>query len=148
MTTERFPKEFQCRPAIPRFRHEAFQNVALVIDGSPEVVRLSVDPHEYFVEMPSPLPSGAHPLDASAPHLGGKQRAEAAPPEPYRLVADVDAPLVEKVFDIAQRQRRPVVQHHRRADDLGRRFEVTEGRAFHHGRTISGTQTWLEWRFP
>ena len=63
-------------------------------------------------------------------------------------MADVDAALVEKVFDIAQREREPDVQHHRQADDLGRRLEIAERRTFYHGRTIPGTQTLLKWRFP
>jgi hypothetical protein len=35
----------------------------------------------------------AHPIDAFLPDLGGEHRAEAVPPEPHRLVADVDPAL-------------------------------------------------------
>jgi len=35
--------------------------------------------------------------------LCGEHRAEPVPPEPHRLVADVDTPLVEQVLDLAQR---------------------------------------------
>ena len=59
-------------------------------------------------------------LNSPLPDLCGKHRAEPAPPETHRLVADVDAPLEQKILDLAQRQRIPDVHHHRQADDLGR----------------------------
>src|SRR5690606_1375956 len=49
-----FPDEFQRCPAIARPGHEAFQHLALVVDGAPEIVLLAVDLHEYLVEMPPP----------------------------------------------------------------------------------------------
>jgi hypothetical protein len=36
-----------------------------------------------------------------------KQWTEPVPPQPHRLVADVDAPFEQQVLDIAQRQRKP-----------------------------------------
>ena len=42
------------------------------------------------------------------------------------LAADIDPPLVEQVFDIPQRQRKPDIHHDRKLDNLGWRFEVTE----------------------
>ncbi len=57
------------------------------------------------------------------------------PPEPHRLVADVDAALVQQVFDVAERQREPDVHHHRQADNLRARLEVAERGTFcHRGR--------------
>ena len=44
-------------------------------------------------------------MKASLPDLVGKHRTEAIPPEPYRLVADVDAPLEKNILDLPQRQR-------------------------------------------
>jgi hypothetical protein len=37
------------------------------------------------------------------------------------LIADVEAALVQKIFNIAKRMREPDIEHHRQADDLGRR---------------------------
>ncbi len=34
-------------------------------------------------------------------------------------MADIDASLVQQIFDISQRMRKPDVQHHSKADDLG-----------------------------
>ena len=41
-----FPEEFQCCLFVLRLRDESFQDLALVIDGAPEVMSLAVDPQE------------------------------------------------------------------------------------------------------
>ena len=41
-------------------------------------------------------------------------------------MADVDAPFVQQVFDLAQRQREPDVEQHRRPDNGWRAVEITE----------------------
>jgi len=51
--------------------------------------------------MPSPLWPGAHSIDPLPADFSGEHRAEAVPPEPDRLVADVDAALVEKILETA-----------------------------------------------
>jgi hypothetical protein len=63
-------------------------------------------------------------LNPALPDLGGEYRAEPVPPETHRLVADVDAPLEQDVFDLAQRQRVSHVHHHRQADYLGQAIEI------------------------
>ena len=65
-------------------------------------------------------------LNAPFPDLRGEHRAEPVPPEPYRLVADIDTALEQQVLDLAQRQRVPDIHHHRQADDLGRTIEIAE----------------------
>jgi hypothetical protein len=46
--------------------------------------------------------------------------------EPNRLVADVNAPLVQQVLDIPEREGRTGVQHRGQADDLGALLEIAE----------------------
>jgi hypothetical protein len=68
--------------------------------------------------MPAPLritPVSDTPL----PDLGSKHRTEPVPPEPHRLMADIDAALEKQILDLAQRQRVPDVHHHREVDHLG-----------------------------
>jgi len=55
--------------------------------------------------MPPPLPKAPHPADPLASDVGREQRAEAVPPQPHCLVADVDAPFEQQILDIAQAQR-------------------------------------------
>jgi hypothetical protein len=47
----------------------------------------------------------AHPCDTSFANLAGEHRAKSVPPEPDRLVANVDPALGQQILDIAQRQR-------------------------------------------
>ena len=60
------------------------------------------------------------------PDLRHEHRTEPVPPQPHRLMADIDAALEQNVLDLAQRQRIPDIHHHRQADDFGRRVEITE----------------------
>ncbi len=64
-----------------------------VLARTPGVVRVEVD----LVA----ADGGLHPL---LPDLIGEHGPEPPPPEPHRLMADVDAALVQQVLDVAQRQ--------------------------------------------
>ena len=65
-----------------------------------------------LVEMPAPPPVGPHPVYPLPPHRIGKHGAEPVPPKPYRLVADLGAPLMETVLQLAKRQRALKVHQH------------------------------------
>ena len=81
-------------------------------------------------------------MKASFPYLVGEHRTETVPPEPYRLVTDVDAPLNEQIFDLPQRQRIADIHHHREADHLGRAVEIAEG--ISHRRRLENLARWLK----
>jgi len=66
--------------------------------------------------------------------LRRKHRAKTLPPDPYRLVADIDASFMKKILDLPQRQRIPEPDHHRQADNLGRRIKRTEW--FYHTQRL------------
>ena len=51
-------------------------------------------------------------LNPVAAELRGENRAEPVPPQPHRLMADIDATVERQVFDNAQRQ--PVTEEARR----------------------------------
>jgi hypothetical protein len=78
-----------------------------------------VDLHEHLVEMLQAMTIRPHRLNAGTPDLGGEKRTETVAPQPNRFMGDVNAPLMEKVFHIPQRQRVADVHHHHPADDLG-----------------------------
>ena len=59
-------------------------------------------------------------LNPALPDLRREHRTEPIPPQPHRLVANVDAAFEQNVLNLAQRQRVADVHHHREADDLGR----------------------------
>ena len=58
-------------------------------------------------------------MNAPLSDLRREQWTEPVPPEPHRLVADLDAALVQQILDVAQRERILDIQHHGQADDLG-----------------------------
>lgn len=58
-------------------------------------------------------------LDPFFADLGRKPGAEPIPPKLNRFVADLDATLIQFVFDVVKRKRKPNVHHHCQADDLG-----------------------------
>ena len=66
-------------------------------------------------------------VKASFPDLVREHRTEPVPPEPNRLVADVDAPLEQSILNLSQRQRIAEIHHHHEVDHLGRAVEITEG---------------------
>ena len=74
--------------------------------------------------------------------LRREHRTEPVPPEPHRLVADVDASLEQNILDLAQRQRITDVHHHYEPDHLGRRVEITEG--ITHRRKLRNVTPWLK----
>lgn len=54
-----------------------------------------------------------------ATDVSGEQRAELVPPQPNRLVTDIDAALKQQVFDVPQVQRDSHADQHCVADYLG-----------------------------
>src|SRR5665811_556252 len=80
-------------------------------------------------------------MKASFPDRSREHRSEPVTPEPNRLVADIDPPLVEQILDLPQRKRIADVHHHHEADHLGRRVEITEGVL--HCRRLRNATHWL-----
>jgi hypothetical protein len=64
--------------------------------------------------------------NASFADLGREHRAKPVPPEPNRLVADVDPALSEQILDVTQRQRVSHIHHHDQTDDLWRAVEIAK----------------------
>jgi hypothetical protein len=98
----RASQKLQCSLAIPAFRGKDLERLTFMINGPPEIVRLTIDRHEHLVQMPAPLRI-TPVLDTPLLNLGSKNRTEPVPPEPHRLMADIDATLEKQIFDLAQR---------------------------------------------
>ena len=79
-----------------------------------------------------------HSVHPSPTDFSSKHRAKAVPPEPNGFVADVDAPFVQQILHIPQRQWEPDVHHHRQADHLRAGFEVAKWAAFCHPPKLRG----------
>ena len=146
MLSHCFPFESLHRFLITRLGNKAFQNYALMIDSAPKMVPLAVDLHKHLVEVPAPT-AELQPPDAAPPDLGCEHRAEPIPPVAHRFMADIDAAFVQQILHLSERKWEPNVKHHRKADDLGARFEVLEGEAFGYARTLSTALTRLKRSF-
>jgi len=66
------------------------------------------------------MAKAAHPVHPLPAYVAGEQGTKPVPPEPHRLVADVDTPVEQQVLDIPQAQRKPHVHQHHQADHLRR----------------------------
>ncbi len=72
-----------------------------MIDGAPQVMHLPVDPYENLVQVPLPVRIRLV-MNPPLSYLSSEHRTESIPPEPYRLVADIDAAFMQQVFDLPQ----------------------------------------------
>lgn len=109
-----------------------FQHLALVIHGTPKIMRLAINLHKYLIQMPLPVRVCAHLLNSFAADFSGEHRAKSISPLSNRFMADVDAALVQKALDITERQRKTDVQHYRQADHLTARFKIPKWIRFGH----------------
>ena len=103
-----------------------------MIDSTPKVVFHAIDLHENFVEVPQSLTEMTHRPHPAATDLYREDRPEAVPPKADCRRRDVNAALMQQVFDIPKRERVAHIHHHRQAEDLGRRLEVAENTGVAH----------------
>lgn len=106
-----------------------------MIHGPPEAMHFSVDLHEDLVQVPLPMDPGPHAIDPLPPDCSRPHRAKPVAPKRDGFMADVNATLMQGIFDVPQRQWKPNIQHQRLPNDLWRRFEGTKwAMLFHAGR--------------
>ena len=87
----------------------AFQNLTLVIDGTPKPVGHPADVCKHFVEVPAPFLA---PVRSNPPLLrkfSGQYRTESVPPVPRIFMANPDPTLLQRVFELSTRQWGPSV---------------------------------------
>ncbi len=83
-------------------RRENLKHLVFVIHRTPEVMCLAIDPDEHLVQVPTPWRKRPK-MNASVPDRSREHGTEPVPPEPYRLVADIDAALEQEIFYLPQR---------------------------------------------
>ena len=99
--------------AIPVFRGKNFEHLTFVVHGTPEVMRLAVDPDEHLIQVPSPSGIRSMLVDTPLPDIRCEHWTEPVPPETYCLVADIDVTLKQQVFDLPKRQRITIISFSR-----------------------------------
>jgi hypothetical protein len=88
------------RGLVPAVLYEDVEDVAVLVDGPPQVLQPPVDLDEDLVQVPL----------VPRPRLSAAQRAcvglpELATPPPHRLIGDGHAALKYEFLDLAERQR-------------------------------------------
>ena len=141
MSSKRFSEEFQRSLLVPPLGDEAFEHLAFMIDGTPEVVLHPVDLHEHLVEMPASMLKMPHRLDPVSTDFSREDRPEPVPPEPHCLVGNVDPALVQQILDVPERERIADRHHDREADDYRARLEVAEDARVAHARKANGSSS-------
>jgi hypothetical protein len=121
-----FLEKFQRSSLIPLLRDRGFQDFAFVVDSSPEIVPFAAYLHEDLVQLLPPLGATSHRFRSAFPDLVREVCAEAVDPEADTFVADINAALVQQVFNIPKRERKSDIHQYGELDDFGRGFEVAE----------------------
>ena len=88
---------------------------------------LAVDLYEDLVEVPAPLGVCPHVIDPLPSDPGGEHGPEAVPPEPHRLVADIDPAVGQHILDVSERERVFDVHYHNEPDHFRRTVGIAEG---------------------
>jgi hypothetical protein len=90
------------------------------------------------IEVQAPAIATAHSNHPSALKFRSKHLDKPVPPVTHRFVADLDPALMQRVFYVAQLQRKPNEQHHHQADDLRAGVEIAEPGALGHELSLPG----------
>lgn len=118
-----FPLAFQdlaeealCRPSITTALHEDIEYISILGHGPPQVVPLTADLDEYFVDVPG-IAEPAFATFQGAPVA----RPEFDTPATNGLVRNDDSALGQKVFNVTVAQSEPVVDPDCVTDNLWRK---------------------------
>ena len=103
--TQQLPEEALRRLGVASALDKDVEYMAVLVDGTPEVVRFTADADEYLIEVP--FVSRARP---AAPQRIGKRPAEAQAPVADGFVTYDDPPRRQDGLDIAETQAEAMVQ--------------------------------------
>jgi HSP20 family protein len=111
--------------------NQHIEDLALMIDGAPQVHPLAGDSDDHLVEVPPIARARAGPPEPSC-----NPGSEFQHPAPYRLIGDIEPALGKQILHIAIAQGEPEVQPDRVLDDR-RRKAMSAIREMGHARTLS-----------
>jgi hypothetical protein len=98
---------------IPTWLNENVNDIAVLIDRTPEVLLLAVDSHEEFVKVPAIAEASLLLLKTSC-----IVSAELPTPTSNGFIGDCDASFREKVFHIAEAHGETMIDPHGVTDDF------------------------------
>ncbi|KCZ87972.1 hypothetical protein HJO_16350 [Hyphomonas johnsonii MHS-2] len=97
-----FLKEFQGSGFVALPCDIGFENSVFMVDSPPKIVPLAAYLHEYVVQVLPLMWATSHRFRSAFPDFASEVCAEPIDPETDVFVADIDAALVEKVFNVSQ----------------------------------------------
>src|SRR5262245_60741339 len=112
---EQLAHQPQGRPTVAPALDQHVENLALVIDGAPEIHALAGDPNYHLVQVPAIARPGAT-LAQPSRDCG----TELQHPSPHRFVGEVKPSFGQQFLDIAVTQGEAEIQPDCVLDDLGR----------------------------
>ena len=112
---EQLAHQPQRRPTVASALDQHVEDLALVIDGAPEIRPLAGDAHHHLVEMPAIARPRATLAQASR-----DRGTELQHPAPHRFVGDVEPSLGQQLLDITVAQGKAEIESDRALDNLGR----------------------------
>jgi hypothetical protein len=109
--------------------YEDIDEVAVLIDGAPQVPTLALDLHDHLVEEPPIAAWSLAFLDTP-----GVLGAESFAPLSNRFIGNAYPTFSQEIFDISKTQGEPVIQPNGMRDDVGRNSVSAITGCFSHGR--------------
>ena len=116
LTVQQSAEESPRCPRVPTGLYEDVDQITVLIHRAPEILALTVDRHEDFVQEPRIAESTLSSLQPP-----GVVGAELPAPLPNRLVRHDDASLRQQILDIPEAQAVSVVEPDGMADDVRRK---------------------------
>jgi hypothetical protein len=138
LTLQQFPKESPCRAAISTGLDEDIDQVPVLIHGAPQILALTVDRDEDFVQEPRIAESTLSSLQPS-----GVVEAELPAPLPHGFIRHDDAPFGQQIINISEAQAVSMVEPHGVAHDVGRKAvpQIPGSASCHRGIVPRGELT-------
>ena len=90
-----FFKNLNAALTVSRLRKEGFKDFPFMINGSPQIVGVAIDPDENLIQVPPPLRSILNRTRPPLPNFLRENRAKPIPPSAYNFITDVDNPFVK-----------------------------------------------------
>jgi hypothetical protein len=112
---EKFAHQFQCGMLVSLGLDQHVEDLALGIDGSPQIDHATIDFQIDFIQM-----LGGVGLGAASAQVCCDDRPEMVHPASDRLIRDRDSTFREQIFDIAEAQCEPEIEPDRLLNNLRR----------------------------
>src|SRR5436305_14556736 len=127
-----FPEQLthqpECRVLVAAALHQHIENLALVIDGAPQVHPFACDANHHLIEVPPVARSWAAPSKPA-----GEPGPELQNPAPHGFIGNLQASLGEELLHVAVAQGESEIKPDRVLDDRRREAMSAIGRLIHAG---------------